>query len=110
MARRSGAKGARTAQEVRQAALRLFAEQGYAAVSMRQIAREVGVQVGALYLYTPDKQSLLADMMIDHLEALLAKRPADRAVGAFRAVPHSLSSDPSGRGLCGLYGVAKPLA
>lgn len=72
MARRTGAKGARTAQEVRRAAVRLFAEHGYAAVSMRQIAREVGVQVGALYLYTPDKQSLLADMMIDHLEALLA--------------------------------------
>lgn len=39
---------------------------------MRQIAQEVGVGVGALYLYTPDKQSLLADLMIEHLEELLA--------------------------------------
>jgi len=39
---------------------------------MRQIAGEVGVQVGALYLYTPDKQTLLFDLMVEHLEALLA--------------------------------------
>lgn len=71
MARRSGSSGEKTAQEVRRAALELFAERGYAAVSMRQIAAEVGVQAGALYLYTPDKQSLLADIMVAHMEDLL---------------------------------------
>lgn len=39
---------------------------------MRQIAREVGVQVGALYGYTPDKQSLLADLMRAHMDEVLA--------------------------------------
>jgi AcrR family transcriptional regulator len=72
MARRTGSNGEQTARDIRAAAMRLFAEHGYAAVSMRQIARAVGVQAGALYLYTPDKQSLLADMMIEHLEDLLA--------------------------------------
>lgn len=38
---------------------------------MREIASEVGVRAGALYLYTPDKQTLLFDLMRDHLEALL---------------------------------------
>ncbi len=71
MARRSGSSGKKTAAEVRRAALELFAERGYAAVSMRQIAAEVGVQAGALYLYTPDKQSLLADIMVAHMEDLL---------------------------------------
>lgn len=71
MARRTGSSGERTAREIRAAALRLFAEHGYAAVSMRQIAQEVGVQAGALYLYTPDKQSLLADLLIEHMEELL---------------------------------------
>ena len=71
MGRRSGSSGERTAAEVRRAALALFAERGYAAVSMRQIAAEVGVQAGALYLYTPDKQSLLADIMVAHMEDLL---------------------------------------
>lgn len=72
MARRSGSNGERTAQDLRRAALRLFAAHGYAAVSMRQIAAAVGVQAGALYLYTPDKQALLADIMIEHMEDLLA--------------------------------------
>jgi len=39
---------------------------------MRQIAAEVGVQAGALYLYTPDKQTLLFDLMIEHLDQLQA--------------------------------------
>lgn len=56
---------------MRAAAQKLFASQGFAAVSMRAIAREVGVQVGALYNYTSDKQSLLFDLMQSHLEALL---------------------------------------
>lgn len=71
MARTTGSHSDITGPRIRAAALRLFAEQGYAAVSMRQIAREVGVQVGALYNYTPDKQSLLVDMMQEHMQALL---------------------------------------
>ncbi|WP_112321585.1 TetR/AcrR family transcriptional regulator [Oceanibium sediminis] len=79
MARRSGSNGEATARDIRAAATRLFAAKGFAAVSMRQIAHEVGVQAGALYLYTPDKQSLLADMMIDHLEHLLSAWDAARS-------------------------------
>ena len=45
----------------------LFAKYGYAAVSMRRIASQVGLQVGALYRYTPDKQSLLFDLLKDHM-------------------------------------------
>ena len=72
MARKTGSHSDITGPRIRAVAERLFARHGYAAVSMRQIAAEVGVQAGALYLYTPDKQSLLADMMREHLEALLA--------------------------------------
>ncbi len=72
MARRSGSQGEVTGQRLREAALRLFARHGYAAVSMRRIAAEVGVQAGALYLYTPDKQTLLFELMRGHLEHLLA--------------------------------------
>ncbi len=82
MARKSGSHSQITGPRIRQAALRLFARHGYAAVSMRQIAHEVGVQAGALYLYTSDKQSLLFDLMHDHLTDLLAawdarEKPAD---------------------------------
>ncbi len=72
MARKTGSHGEITGPRVREAALRLFARHGYAAVSMRQIAREVGVQAGALYLYTKDKQSLLFDLMRTHMDELLA--------------------------------------
>lgn len=75
MARTVGSHSELTGPRVRAAALRLFARGGYAAVSMRQIAAEVGVQAGALYNYTPDKQSLLAGLMVEHMEALLAAMP-----------------------------------
>lgn len=72
MARKTGSHSEITGPKIRDAALRLFAQHGYAAVSMRQIARDVGVQAGALYLYTPDKQSLLFDLMQEHMTELLA--------------------------------------
>ena len=72
MARKAGSHADITGPAIRDAALRLFARSGYAAVSMRQIAAEVGVGAGALYLYTPDKQTLLFDLMYDHMTALLA--------------------------------------
>ncbi|WP_299851202.1 TetR/AcrR family transcriptional regulator [uncultured Roseovarius sp.] len=72
MARTQGSHSDITGPRVREAALTLFARHGYAAVSMRQIAGEVGVQAGALYNYTPDKQSLLFDLMKGHMDELLA--------------------------------------
>ncbi|MFQ6754517.1 TetR/AcrR family transcriptional regulator [Cereibacter sphaeroides] len=72
MARTAGSHAETTGPRVRAAAQRLIARHGYAAVSMRQIAAEVGVQAGALYLYTPGKQTLLFDLMRLHMEELLA--------------------------------------
>lgn len=72
MARKQGSHSDITGPKVREAALKLIAQHGYAAVSMRQIAAEVGVQAGALYNYTADKQSLLFDIVLDHMEELSA--------------------------------------
>ncbi len=77
MARTQGSHSGITGPRVRAVALRLFAKGGYAAVSMRAIAAEVGVQAGALYNYTPDKQSLLFDLMQSHMADLLAEAPSD---------------------------------
>lgn len=71
MARTTGSHSEITGPRLRQVALRLFAQNGFAAVSMRKIAGEVGVQAGALYSYTPDKQTLLFDLMRSHMDALL---------------------------------------
>ena len=75
MARKQGSHATITGPKVYEAARDLIARHGFAAVSMRQIAREVGVQAGALYLYTPDKQTLLFDLMRTHMEELLASAP-----------------------------------
>jgi len=82
MARKRGSHSGITGPKVREAALHLFARHGFAAVSMRQIAAEVGVQAGALYSYTPDKQSLLFDIMREHLEDLTASLDATAPDGA----------------------------
>ncbi|MDU9003521.1 TetR/AcrR family transcriptional regulator [Sedimentitalea todarodis] len=76
MARTTGSHSDITGPRIRDVAMRLFAQHGYAAVSMRQIASDVGVQAGALYNYTPDKQSLLFGLMQGHMEDLLAARAA----------------------------------
>ena len=71
MARKQGSHSDITGPRIREVALRLIAAHGCAAVSMRQIAAEVGVQVCALYNYTPDKQILLFDLMRTHMDELL---------------------------------------
>lgn len=81
MARKQGSHSDITGPKVQEAALRLIAQHGYAAVSMRQIAAEVGVQAGALYNYTPDKQSLLFDLMQSHMTELLDALSAQKLDG-----------------------------
>ncbi|WP_282118800.1 TetR/AcrR family transcriptional regulator [Ruegeria atlantica] len=91
MARTQGSHSDITGPRIRKAALGLFARYGYAAVSMRQIAKDVGVQAGALYNYTPDKQSLLFRLMQDHMQDLLAaygelEKPTDAETALRRFV------------------------
>jgi len=78
MSRPTRTRSADTGARIRAAALRLIARDGFAAVSMRQIAGEVGLQVGALYNHVADKQSLLVVLMREHLEALLGALEAER--------------------------------
>lgn len=54
-------KGTRgdTRQELLDAALRLFAQQGYAATTVRQIADEVGIRDSAIYAHFESKSELL---------------------------------------------------
>lgn len=82
MARKTGSHSEITGPRIRDAALKLFARHGFAAVSMRQIAAEVGVQAGALYLYTRDKETLLFDLLRAHMDDLLAAWSATDPGGA----------------------------
>ena len=71
MPRTIGSYSQNTRTLVRQSAERLFARHGYAAVSMRQLASDVGVQVGTIYNYTKDKQALLFAIMSEYMTELL---------------------------------------
>lgn len=81
MARKLGSHSDITGPRITTAATQLIARHGFAAVTMRQIAAEVGVQAGALYLYTPDKQTLLFDIMRAHMEDLLDAVAAEDFTG-----------------------------
>lgn len=72
MARTTGSDGEKTEAAVREAATALIARHGYEAMSMRQLAAEVGVQAAALYRYFPTKEDLLFTLMREHMEGLIA--------------------------------------
>lgn len=67
-------------------AMRLFAAQGYEAVSMREIARDAGLPIASLYTYFPTKLSIVREIwrrysvtVAGHLEAGLARLGATPA-------------------------------
>ncbi|WP_378943595.1 TetR/AcrR family transcriptional regulator [Mesorhizobium sp. ANAO-SY3R2] len=72
MARTAGSDGERTEAAIRDAAVQLIARHGFEAVTMRQLAAEVGVQAAALYRYFPTKEDLLFTLLREHMQALLA--------------------------------------
>lgn len=89
MARKAGTTSQDTEAQIYTAARNLFARYGYAAVSMRQIAGDVGVNQAALYHYTPTKQDLLAGLLTRHMSALLEAIGAEDFSGdPVRALDH----------------------
>ena len=78
MARTAGSDGEKTEAAIREAAIELIARYGYEAMSMRQLATEVGVQPGSLYRYFSTKEDLLFLLMREHMEALLESRKQAR--------------------------------
>lgn len=61
-----------SAKMIEEVALRLMGRDGFASVSMRQVAAELGVQVGALYNHVPDKQQMLARVIFAALDSVEA--------------------------------------
>jgi len=50
-----------TREHILEVAISLFAEQGYSKVSMRNLAKSVGISGASIYHHFPDKQSLYID-------------------------------------------------
>lgn len=71
MVRTTGSNGTRTEEAIRAAAVDLIAAHGFAAVTLRELAKEVGIQAGSLYRYYPSKNDLLLTIMVKHMEDVL---------------------------------------
>jgi AcrR family transcriptional regulator len=65
-----------------EAARAAFTEYGYKGANMREIAKRAGVATGTLFLYAPDKRSLLLWMIDDDLERLTEETFADDGLRA----------------------------
>lgn len=66
--RKTGAQQAETRQRITETASLLFRSEGYHAVSMRRIAKEMNVTPMALYSYFPSKLAILSCLWIEILD------------------------------------------
>lgn len=85
-----------TTVEIKETALQQMAEQGAAALSLRAIAREMGMSAPALYRYFPDRDALVTALIVDAYNSLAAAlRAADEGQeagdynGRFRATAYA---------------------
>ena len=73
---RATVRGEQTRQLIRDTAMRLFRERGYAQTTMRAIAQEAGVAVGNAYYYFGSKDHLIqefyAQSQVEHRAAAAA--------------------------------------
>lgn len=80
MPRSSRAESEATARRVRLAAGELFAEHGYTAIGLEQVAAAAGVTRGAVYHHFGDKRSLFLAVFAD-AQAIIASEVASAAPG-----------------------------
>jgi len=78
MPRASAADAARTAERIRDCALGLFAEHGYAAVALEDVAHAARVTRGAVYHHFRNKDGLFR-AVAEHLHETVASRVATAA-------------------------------
>jgi AcrR family transcriptional regulator len=75
-----------TRQRILTAATHVFAEHGYAAGTTNRIAERARISIGSLYQYYPNKDAILVELLIRHLdagEAAIARRQSEEPPGSF---------------------------
>jgi AcrR family transcriptional regulator len=71
-ARRGRPRAVNERSDVRAAAVALFAQQGYRATGVREIADALGIGATSIYSHIKSKSELLHEILIDTLDAILA--------------------------------------
>ena len=66
-------------EEILKTAMRMFIEQGYHGLAMRQISEAVGVSKAALYYYFKDKEELFLAILSNYLDEMEASIDTIRA-------------------------------
>jgi AcrR family transcriptional regulator len=79
MRRKRKGEGPERRSEILQAAKRLFLEEGYSRTTIRRIASEIGISSTALYVYFPEKNSILHEICADTFTGLTREFDAIRA-------------------------------
>lgn len=94
MRRKRKGEGPERRSEILQVAKRVFLEEGYSRATIRRIASEIGISSTALYVYFPDKDSILREIcsgtftgLTREFETISAKRLPP--LEALRAAAHA---------------------
>jgi AcrR family transcriptional regulator len=90
-------------ERIRAAARRLFAEQGFASTTTRQIAAEADIGAGTLFLYAPRKEDLLVLIFKEEVGSAIDRafervpggRLVDQALHVFNALIEHHAADPA---------------
>ncbi|MFI5915888.1 TetR/AcrR family transcriptional regulator [Dactylosporangium sp. NPDC051541] len=82
----SQVRAALTRERILAAAAHIFAEQGYAAGTTNRIAEHARVSIGSLYQYFPNKDAILAELLLRHIDEELDEPPATALEPAVRAI------------------------
>jgi len=87
-----------TRERVLAAAAHVFAEFGYAAGTTNRIAEHARVSIGSLYQYFPNKDAILAELMVRHIDRATWTRTEqhDLSAGTLEATVRTLVRDAIG--------------
>jgi AcrR family transcriptional regulator len=84
-----------TRERILTAAAHVFAEQGYAAGTTNRIAERARVSIGSLYQYFPNKDAILAQLLVQHLDRGTWRQAdqLDMSAGSLEATVRALVRD-----------------
>ncbi|MFF0587254.1 TetR/AcrR family transcriptional regulator [Streptomyces sp. NPDC003781] len=84
-----------TRERILTAAAHVFADYGYAAGTTNRIAERAGMSIGSLYQYFPNKDAILAELLVRHIDrgAWTGADELDMAPGSLPEVVRSLVRD-----------------